>query len=55
MITNKKVTKREPAEKDVSWRDRADEAKFRQCLSCNGAFESEGWHNRLCPKCRKQT
>lgn len=26
---------------------------MRECMSCSRPFDSEGWHNRLCNKCRK--
>lgn len=29
----------------------APKAKLRRCLKCETEFESEGPHNRLCPKC----
>ncbi len=27
----------------------------RSCLSCGDKFMSEGWHNRLCLRCRKRS
>lgn len=27
----------------------------RACLSCGDKFISEGWHNRLCLRCRKRS
>ena len=27
----------------------------RSCLSCGEKFMSEGWHNRLCLRCRKRS
>ena len=27
----------------------------RACMSCNETFASEGWHNRLCLRCRKRS
>lgn len=27
----------------------------RACLSCGEKFMSEGWHNRLCLRCRKRS
>lgn len=27
----------------------------RSCLSCGESFMSEGWHNRLCLRCRKRS
>lgn len=32
-----------------------DTANTRKCLSCEKPFDSEGWHNRLCPQCRKRS
>ncbi len=35
--------------------DRAEErARTRACLTCGGAFESEGPHNRMCDPCREE-
>jgi hypothetical protein len=31
-----------------------DTPHLRTCLACDKPFESEGWHNRLCPQCRKR-
>ena len=36
-------------------RPNGDTARKRACLSCSEMFESEGWHHRLCPKCRKRS
>ncbi|MDE0796697.1 MAG: hypothetical protein OSB76_13900 [Alphaproteobacteria bacterium] len=27
----------------------------RKCMSCSEKFASEGWHNRLCLRCRKRS
>ena len=27
----------------------------RNCMSCGEKFASEGWHNRLCLRCRKRS
>lgn len=27
----------------------------RKCMSCGEKFASEGWHNRLCLRCRKRS
>lgn len=27
----------------------------RKCMSCGEVFHSEGWHNRLCLRCRKRS
>lgn len=27
----------------------------RSCMSCGEKFQSEGWHNRLCLRCRKRS
>ena len=27
----------------------------RACMSCGESFASEGWHNRLCLRCRKRS
>ena len=32
-----------------------DTAKIRNCMACGEPFESEGWHNRMCRRCRKRT
>ncbi len=44
-------------ETDLVTRPRAngDTAHTRTCLSCVKPFDSEGWHNRLCPQCRKRS
>jgi len=31
------------------------EKKSRRCLKCNAEFESEGPHNRICPRCKTQS
>lgn len=31
----------------------ADVAAERSCMTCSRPFVSEGWHNRMCPRCRK--
>lgn len=36
-------------------RAQGDTAHTRHCLACDKPFESEGWHNRLCPQCRKRS
>jgi Zn finger protein HypA/HybF involved in hydrogenase expression len=36
-------------------RPEEDVACARRCMGCGGEFESEGWHNRLCPQCRKRS
>mgnify|MGYP001216693820 CR=1 FL=1 len=33
----------------------ADMPAERSCMSCGESFASEGWHNRLCPRCRKRS
>ncbi|MEX2644531.1 MAG: hypothetical protein WD270_13830 [Acetobacterales bacterium] len=30
-----------------------DIARERSCMTCSRPFVSEGWHNRMCPRCRK--
>lgn len=42
-------------EEDVSPRPAADVPAERACISCGEPFMSEGWHNRLCPKCRRRS
>ncbi|CCQ72191.1 protein of unknown function [Magnetospira sp. QH-2] len=44
-----------PTRHDNRERSRADQPTKRQCLSCGKEFESEGWGNRLCSRCRKRT
>jgi len=29
-----------------------DRPAIRSCLTCGSEFESEGWGNRICPKCK---
>ena len=36
-------------------RAEGDTAKTRNCMACGEPFESEGWHNRMCRRCRKRT
>ena len=36
-------------------RPAGDTAKVRNCMACGEPFESEGWHNRMCRRCRKRT
>ena len=33
----------------------SDVATERKCMSCGDSFASEGWHNRLCLRCRKRS
>ncbi len=50
-----------PGGDEPSWvqatpaRPSGDTAEKRVCMSCREPFLSEGWHNRLCPKCRKRS
>lgn len=44
----------EEAEAD-SHRSAADLPAERRCMSCGEKFASEGWHNRLCLRCRKRS
>ena len=30
-------------------------AQERPCMACGKPFLSEGWHNRLCDRCRKRS
>jgi len=30
-----------------------DVATRRNCIACGRTFDSEGWHNRMCPPCRR--
>lgn len=32
-----------------------DVPRERSCMSCGETFASEGWHNRLCLRCRKRS
>lgn len=36
-------------------RPSGDTARSRSCMACGQPFLSEGWHNRLCPRCRKRS
>ncbi len=36
-------------------RPAADIASERKCMSCGETFASEGWHNRLCHRCRRRS
>ena len=38
-----------------SSRPASDVATNRKCMSCGDTFASEGWHNRLCLRCRKRS
>ena len=42
-------------EESVIHRAEGDVAAERACIACGEAFMSEGWHNRLCPKCRRKS
>lgn len=43
-------------EDDVAMpRAAGDVAADRACIACGETFRSEGWHNRLCPKCRRKS
>ena len=42
-------------EESRATRPQKDTVGIRRCLSCKKDFESEGWHNRLCFNCRKQS
>lgn len=33
----------------------ADVPTERACMACGEKFMSEGWHNRLCLRCRKRS
>ena len=33
-------------------RQRTSQRGYRPCMSCRKPFLSEGWHNRLCPRCK---
>lgn len=38
------------------WRPRKNQVKTqRACLCCGATFQSEGPHNRLCERCRRQS
>jgi hypothetical protein len=52
---SKNVSKPRPSEDRWPERPVNDNAGMRRCLACKEPFDSEGWHNRLCPKCRKYT
>jgi hypothetical protein len=43
------------AEEFARARASGDTPNMRSCLACDKPFESEGWHNRLCPPCRKRS
>lgn len=48
------ATTDESAEEIARPRAAGDTPHLRRCLACEKPFESEGWHNRLCPQCRKR-
>lgn len=40
------------------WRSREEQSEKQQtrsCMCCQQSFVSEGWHNRLCDKCRTKS
>lgn len=41
-------------EEDLRYRPDGDVASERDCMTCGRSFVSEGWHNRMCPRCRKR-
>jgi hypothetical protein len=45
----------EPLPPDALARPTKNVEKTRVCMSCRESFLSEGWHNRLCHKCRKRS
>ena len=36
-------------------RPSGDTEENRTCMACGQPFLSEGWHNRLCARCRKRS
>ncbi len=54
VIDRKLNTADEAHEEAVRVRASGDTPHLRRCLACEKPFESEGWHNRLCPQCRKR-
>ena len=36
-------------------RPKGDVPAERPCMSCGEPFQSDGWHNRLCQRCRKRS
>ncbi|MEC7489618.1 MAG: hypothetical protein VYA17_08535 [Pseudomonadota bacterium] len=45
----------EAEEPVVDHRAASDIPTERACMSCSETFASEGWHNRLCLRCRKRS
>lgn len=43
----------EMAELRIDVLERKARCKMRPCLRCRAEFESEGAHNRMCPRCRE--
>ena len=41
-------------EDNLGYRPVGDVSMQRDCMTCGRAFISEGWHNRMCPRCRKR-
>jgi hypothetical protein len=54
-MSNAKPKRSDKDDTLTAMRHAADNAATRPCMSCGQKFESEGWHNRLCPQCRKRT
>jgi len=45
----------EVADLAASRRASGDVAEDRKCMACGQLFFSDGWHNRLCGRCRKRS
>lgn len=45
----------EEAEEGLPQRARGNAPGERNCIACGTRFHSEGWHNRMCPQCRKRS
>ncbi len=44
-----------PCEPEPLVKSAGDIPDSRACMACRQPFLSEGWHNRLCPRCRKRS
>ncbi len=42
------------SEEELRYRPDGDVSMERDCMTCGRTFVSEGWHNRMCPRCRKR-
>lgn len=51
----KRMKETSKPEADYTHRPDRDRPTSRKCMCCNQVFESEGWHNRLCSRCRSRS